>query len=84
MAAGDVVPGTGTLIVDAIAQWREKAWRDGMALVEAPDQATYTAVAQRIEREAWETSLAIYLASRYPLQQATVVRDSYCAIHWNS
>lgn len=84
MAAGDVVPGTSMLVVDAIAQWREQAWRDGLDLVNARNQAAFDAVAQRIERNAWLTSLSIYLATRYPVQQLTVVRDAYCATHWNT
>lgn len=81
---GDVVPGTGTLIVDAIAQWREKAWRDAVQLIGARDATEFAAITQRIEREAWTTSLGIYLASRYPVQTATVVRDAYCVTHGNS
>lgn len=80
----DTVPGSSTLVVDAIAQWRDKAWRDGQALVAAPDAAAYRAVADRIERESWATGLSIYLGTRYPAQELTVVRDSYCATHWNT
>ena len=38
----------------------------------------------RREREAWMTGLAIYTGLRYPAQNATVVRDSYCADHWQA
>ena len=84
MVAGTVVPGTGTLVVDAIAIWRDQAWQRAVDLVNATDQQQWNAVAQRIERDAWTTGLAIYLAAKYPLQALTVVRDSYCATHWNS
>lgn len=84
IATADVVPGSSTLVVDAIAQWRDKAWRDGQALVAARTPAAYQAVADRIEREAWATGLSLYLATRYPVQALTVVRDSYCATHWNT
>jgi hypothetical protein len=69
--------------VDAIAIWREKAWNDAVDLVNAADQAQWNAVAQRIERDAWNTGLALYLAARYPVQALTAVRDGYCATHWN-
>ncbi len=82
--AGDLVPGTGTLVVDAIAIWREQGWQDAMDLVDATDQTQWDAVAQRIERDAWTTGLALYLAARYPLATLTVVRDAYCATHWNT
>ena len=78
------VPGTKTPVMEAVVQWREKAWRDAVALVQAPDRASWTKVAERIEREAWANALSIYLASRYPAQQATAVRDSYRAANWNS
>jgi hypothetical protein len=55
-----------------------------MDLVDATDQAQWDAVAQRIERDAWTTGLALYLAARYPLATLTVVRDAYCATHWNT
>jgi hypothetical protein len=80
----DVVPGSNVLVVDAIAQWRDKAWRDGQALLAAPTDAARTEVAYRIEREAWATGLTIYLGLRYPVQQATATRDTYCAANWNS
>ena len=82
--AANVVPGSNEPVVDAIAQWRDKAWRDGQALLAAPDDAAWAEVANRIEREAWTTGLAIYLGARYPVQEATVIRDTYCATHWNS
>lgn len=81
ISLADTVPGSDTLVVDVIAQWRDKAWRDGMALLAAPDAAARQAIADRIEREAWATGLTIYLGLRYPVQQLTVTRDSYCASH---
>ncbi len=84
MAATNTVPGTDIPVMEAVAQWREKAWRDGQALLATTSAAAFRAEADRIEREAWATALGIYLASRYPAQQATVVRDAYCATHWNS
>ena len=81
----NLVPGTeGTLVVDALAQWRDQAWNDAVDLVNAPDQQQWNAVAQRVERNAWITALGVYLATKYPLQITTVVRDAYCATHWNT
>lgn len=81
VSLGDVVPGEGVLVVDVIAQWRDKAWRDAQALAAAPTPTARQAVADRIEREAWTTGLTVYLGLRYPAQQATVTRDTYCAAH---
>jgi hypothetical protein len=84
VSLADVVPGESTLVVDVIAQWRDKAWRDAQALAAATSASARQAVADRIEREAWTTGLTIYTALRYPVQNATVVRDSYCADHWQA
>jgi Family of unknown function (DUF5995) len=81
VSLADTVPGTGTRVVDAIAQWRDKAWRDGLALMAARDAAARQAVADRIEREAWRLVLTVYLGLRYPVQELTVTRDAYCASH---
>jgi hypothetical protein len=78
----DTVPGTDVLVVDIIAQWRDKAWRDAQALAAANGPVARKAVADRIEREAWTTGLTVYLGLRYPVQQLTVTRDNYCASHW--
>ena len=77
----DTVPGSDTLVTEVIAQWRDKAWRDGTALLAAPDATAWQAVADRIEREAWATGLTIYLGTRYPVRDLTVTRDAYCASH---
>lgn len=78
---GDIVPGTRFTVVEIIAQWRDKAWRDAEALAAAPTRSARQDVANRIEREAWTTGLTIYSGLRYPVQQATVTRDEYCAAH---
>jgi Family of unknown function (DUF5995) len=78
---GDLVPGTRFTVVQIIAQWRDKAWRDAQALAAAPSASARQQVANRIEREAWATGLTVYLGLRYPAQQATVTRDAYCAQH---
>lgn len=83
--SADVVPGSNVLVVDAIATWRDKAWLNAQELIAAGgDQARFQAVANRIETEAWAVGLALYLATRYPLQALTVTRDLYCGTHRNS
>jgi len=84
ISLADTVPGTGRLVMDVVEQWREQGWQDALELVAAPDQASFTAVAERIERDAWTTGLEVYLGTRYVPQALTVVRDSYCATHWNT
>ena len=39
---------------------------------------------ERAGAEALGEGLAPYLGLRYPVQQATVTRDAYCASHWNT
>lgn len=72
------VPGTGELVVDAIATWRDQAWRDAQDLLAAPDAAAYNAVAMRIERAAWDYGQVVYLASKYALDAQDAARDAYC------
>jgi hypothetical protein len=84
MSAGTIVPGTDKVFMEVVVQWREQGWRNAQDLMAAPDAAARQQVADRIERDAWTTGLTLYLGTRYPVQQATVVRDAYCATHWNS
>lgn len=80
---GLYVPGTGDLVVDAIATWRDQAWNDAQALLAAPTATDRDRVAMGIERHAWNSGLQIYLSSLNTSVQ-TQARDSYCATHWNS
>ena len=83
--SADVLPGSDVLVVTALAQWRDKAWRDGQALLAAGDDpAAFQAVADRIEAESWAVGLSLYLATKYPVQALTATRDAYCALHWDS
>jgi hypothetical protein len=84
MSPGTIVPGTGKVFMEVVIEWREQGWRNAQDLMAAPDAAARQAVADRIERDAWNTGVTLYLGTRYALQQETVVRDSYCATHWNS
>lgn len=80
---GATVPGTGEVVVDAIATWRDQAWEDAKTMLAAPTAADRQQVAMGIERRAWDSGLQIYLASLNTDVQ-TSVRDAYCATHWNS
>ena len=84
ISAAYLVPGTQQTFMEVVTQWREQGWRNAQDLTAAPDATARQQVADRIERDAWATALTIYLGTRYPVQQATVVRDTYCASHWNS
>jgi hypothetical protein len=84
ISASYIVPGTDKTFMEVVVEWREQGWRNAEDLTNAPDAAARQQVMDRIERDAWATGLTLYLGTRYPLQQATVVRDSYCATHWNS
>lgn len=84
MQAGTIVPGTQQTFMELVVQWREQGWRNAQDLMAAPDAAARQQVADRIERDAWTTGLTLYLGTRYPVQQVTVVRDAYCATHWNT
>ena len=84
MSPATIVPGTQETFMQVVVQWREQGWRNAQDLLAAPDAAARQRVADRIEREAWATGLTLYLGTRYPVQTLTVVRDAYCASHWNS
>ena len=84
MSPATIVPGTDKTFMQIVAEWREQGWRNAQDLMAAPDDAARTQVANRIERDAWNTGVTIYLGTRYPVQTLTVVRDGYCATHWNS
>jgi len=84
ISASYIVPGTRETFMQLVVEWREQGWRNAEDLMAAPDAAARQQVMDRIERDAWATGLTLYLGARYPVQTLTVVRDSYCATHWNS
>ena len=71
-------------VLHVIAAWRDKAYADAVELVRAPNQEAWNRIARRIERDAWLTSVELYLGTKYPVQAMTVTRDTYCASHWNT
>ena len=84
MSVASNVPGTDKTFMQVVVEWREQGWRNAQDLMAAPNAAARQQVADRIERDAWNTGLTLSLGTRYPVQTATVVRDAYCATHWNT
>jgi hypothetical protein len=62
-----------------IFYWRELAWQNYMALRNAPDQATFDAVAGQIELGAALAAQAFVQATAYPPGSDSSARDAYCA-----
>jgi Family of unknown function (DUF5995) len=79
------VPGTkydDMTLFQAIAAWREIAWRNAERLASAPDAATRAAVAQSIEDFATTQAQLIRASMSYvPIVQSSASRDAYCALH---
>ena len=78
---GGRVPGTNVLVVDAIATWRDQAWEDARSLLAARNAAAFDAVAQRIEKSAWDYGLSIYRSTRYVSDVQRSQRYAYCQTH---
>ena len=71
------------VLFQAIASWRETAWRHAELLALAPTPQAREQVAQVIESYAATQARAIRLATRYPpLLGSSATRDAYCATHW--
>ena len=69
-------------VMQMLTSWREVAWRNAEALVNAPTAAARALVAQGIEKAANTTANAILLAQSYtPPLTTTTARDRYCAVH---
>lgn len=69
---------TGEAVVDAIATWRDQAWNDAQALLDAQTPADFDEVAMHIERSAWDYGLSIYRSTRYTLDSQRADREAYC------
>ncbi|MEX2393550.1 MAG: DUF5995 family protein [Actinomycetota bacterium] len=71
----------------AIPGWREMAWRNAEALVDAPDAAARALVEQNIETYAASVAKTIKAATSYgflsPNGPNSSARDAYCAAHYN-
>jgi hypothetical protein len=82
------VPGTtldDLALFQLIPSWRENAWRNAEALVNAPNDAARALVAQNIENEALAQALTFKAQALYtPLSSFKASdRDAYCMAHHN-
>jgi hypothetical protein len=87
MSQSDPLPGTtadGDVLFQALAGWREQAWREAEQLAAAPDAATRQAVFNTIEDYAATQALAFRATLAYPPLLAGTQRASryaYCLAH---
>jgi Family of unknown function (DUF5995) len=69
-------------LFQALASWREKAWRNAELLAVAPTAAARELVVAQIEGDAALEARAIVAATRYPpILGGTGPRDAFCAAH---
>ncbi len=69
-------------IMQMLTGWRENAWRNAEALVNAPNPAIRAAVAADIESRASAVANLVLLTQSYtPPLTSTASRDAYCAVH---
>jgi len=67
-----------------VSGWRENAWRNAEALIEAPTPGIRALVAAKIENEANTVARGLLLTQSYtPPLTSTVARDAYCAANKN-
>jgi hypothetical protein len=74
----------GDALFQALAAWREQAWREAEQLAAAPDEATRQAVFNTLESYATTQALALRTALAYPPLLAGTQRASryaYCMAH---
>lgn len=65
----------------AVAAWRESAWRWAERLATAPDDAARAQVAQQIEDSSAAQAQLIRASTAYAPLQSSASRDAYCAAH---
>jgi hypothetical protein len=71
-----------TAFFQMLAAWREQAWRNAEALVNAPTAADRAMVAQQIEDFAATEAAAIVAGQAYlPPLTTSAGRDTYCGVH---
>jgi hypothetical protein len=69
-------------VMQMLTTWREVAWRNAEALVNAPTPAARAVVAAGIESAASSMARLIVLSTSYlPPLTSTTSRDAYCAAH---
>jgi Family of unknown function (DUF5995) len=87
MSQSDPLPWTttdGDVLFQALAGWREQAWREAEQLAAAPDDATRQAAFNTIENYATTQALALRATLAYPPLLAGTQRASryaYCMAH---
>jgi uncharacterized protein DUF5995 len=77
------LPGTvdDFAMFQAVAAWRELAWRNAELLVSAPNAAARALVAAQIETAAALQAQTLRLTYQYGLLRSSAGRDAYCAVH---
>ena len=77
------LPGTvdDFALFQAVATWRELAWRNAELLVSAPTAAARALVAADIETAAALQAQTLRLTYQYGLLRSSAGRDAYCAVH---
>jgi len=69
-------------VMQMLTTWREVAWRNAEALVNAPTPAARALVAAKIESDAGSLARLIVASTSYtPPLSSTSSRDAYCAAH---
>jgi hypothetical protein len=69
-------------VMQMLTTWREVAWRNAEALVNAPTAAARALVAAKIESDASSMARLIAASTAYtPPLSSTSARDTYCAAH---
>lgn len=69
-------------IMQMLTAWRENAWRNAEALVNAPNPTARAVVAANIESEANAVADTVLLSQSYtPPLTTTAARDAWCSVH---
>ena len=80
--ANDPLGVTYGTVMQMLTAWRENAWRNAEALVNAPNAAARAVVAATIESQADSVARTVLLTQSYtPPLTSTTTRDDYCALH---
>lgn len=78
----DPLDATYSATMQVVVAWRENAWRNAEALVNAPDPAARNLVEARIENEANAIAESILATESYsPPLTSSAARDAYCVAH---
>ena len=65
-----------------LPEWRQEAWDNAVALADAPDATTRTAIANNIEQAAITKGESLLALTQYnPPLSTSATRDAYCNTH---